>query len=73
MKYKVKLEATVTATVWVKCSDLTEAQSIAENAWKPVITSDGGYAGIDPSVEAVYDWNVDLHSENTRSVDVEQV
>lgn len=53
-KYKVKLQAVCTATVWVDCSDETEAKSIAENAWRPVLDT----AGIDPTIEAVYDHNI---------------
>lgn len=32
MKYKVQVQAVVTATVWVECSDEHEAKSIAESA-----------------------------------------
>lgn len=69
-KYKVELQAIVTATVWVACSDEKEAQSIAETAWRP--TLDG--AGIDPTVEAIYDYEVDRHTASTWAFgDAEQV
>ena len=65
-KYKVELQAIVTATVWVECSDEKEAQSIAEIAWRP--TLDG--AGIDPTIEAIYDYEVDRHTASTWAVGV---
>lgn len=69
-KYKVKLQAIVTATVWVECSDKTEAQSIAETAWRPTLNG----AGIDPTVEAICDYVVPAHAEDAyRFGDVEQV
>ena len=69
-KYKVELQAIVTATVWVECSDEKEAQSIAEIAWRP--TLDG--AGIDPTIEAIYDYDVPTSAGNAYSFgDVEQV
>lgn len=68
-KYKVKLQAIVTATLWVECSDKTEAQSIAETAWRPTLKG----AGIDPTVEAIVDYVVPTHAENAYSFgDVEQ-
>ena len=63
------LEATVTATVWVECSDETEARSIAESAWQPRL--DG--ACIDPTIEAIYDYDVDTYAGDTYTTDVEQV
>lgn len=69
-KYKVELQAIVTATVWVECSDKTEAQSIAENAWKPTLNG----AGIDPTIEAIYDYDVPTHAGEAYTFgDVEQV
>ena len=69
-KYKVELQAIVTATVYVECSDETEAKSIAESAWKP--TLDG--VGIDPTIHAIYDYDVPTHVGNTYTFgDVEQV
>lgn len=68
-KYKVELQAIVTATFWVACSDETEAKSIAENAWKPTLVG----AGIDPTICAIYDYDVDSHTKATYSVSVEQV
>lgn len=71
-KYKVKLQAIVTATVWVECSDKTEAQSIVETAWRPTLNG----AGIDPTVEAIYDYEVPTHAGAGgayRFGDVEQV
>lgn len=69
-KYKVELLAVVTATVWVECSDEHEAKSIAENAWRP--TLDG--AGIDPTIDTIYDYDVPTHAGNTYTVgDVERV
>lgn len=68
-KYKVKLQAIVTATVWVECSDKTEAQSIVEAAWRPTLNG----AGIDPTVEAIYDYEVLTHAGDAYRVgDVEQ-
>ena len=57
-KYKVELQAVVTATVWVECSDKTEAQSIVETAWRPTLNG----AGIDPTVEAMYEYEVPTHA-----------
>ena len=57
-KYKVELQAIVTATMWVECSDKTEAQSIVETAWRPTLNG----AGIDPTVEAIYDYAVPTHA-----------
>ena len=69
-KYKVKLRAIVTATVWVECSDKTEAQSIVETAWRPTLDD----AGIDPTVEAIYDYEVPTHAGDAyRFGDVEHV
>ena len=69
-KYKVKLQAVVTATVWVECSDKTEAQSIVETAWRPTLNG----AGIDPTVEAIYDYEVPTHAgDATVAHNVEQV
>ena len=69
-KYKVKLQAIVTATVWVECSDKTEAQSIVETAWRPTLNG----AGIDPTVEAIYDYEVLTHAGDAyRFGDVVQV
>ena len=69
-KYKVKLQAIVTAIVYVACSDETEAQSIAENAWRPTLSG----AGIDPTIEAIYDYDVSTHAGDAyRFGDVEQV
>lgn len=69
-KYKVKLQAIVTATVWAECSDKTEAQSIAEAAWRPTLNG----AGIDPTVAAIYDYEVPTHAGDAyRFGDVEQV
>lgn len=73
LKYKVELQAIVTATVWVECSDEKEAQSIAETAWRPMCDTSGN-AGIDPTVEAIYDYEVDRHTASTWAVgDAEQV
>lgn len=69
MKYKVQLQSVVTATVWVECSDECEAKSIAESAWTPRL--DG--ACIDPSMEAVYNYDVDTYAYDTYTVSVEQV
>ena len=69
MKYKVRLEVTVNATVWVECSDEHEARSIAESAWTPRL--DG--ACIDPTVEAIYDYVVNAYADDTYTVSVEQV
>lgn len=66
-KYKVELRATVTATVWVECSDETEAQSIAQNAWHPTLST----AGIDPTVEVVYDYDVPMHADDIAVIQVE--
>ena len=63
-KYKVKLQAIVTATVYVACSDETEAKSIAECAWQPLCDTSGN-AGIDPTIEAIYDYEVDRHAAST--------
>ena len=69
-KYKVKLQAIVTATVWVECSDKTEAQSIVETAWRPTLNG----AGVDPTVEAIYDYEVLTHAGDAYRVgDVVQV
>lgn len=69
-KYKVGLRAIVTATVWVECSDKTEAQSIVETAWRPTLNG----AGIDPTVEAIYDYEVPTHAGGAYRVgDVVQV
>lgn len=70
-KYKVGLQAIVTATVWVECSsDKTEAQSIVETAWRPTLNG----AGIDPTVEAIYDYEVPTHARGAYRVgDVEQI
>ena len=69
-KYKVELQAIVTATVWVECSDENEAQSIAENAWTPRL--DGSC--IDPTILAIYDYDVPTHAGNAYLFgDVEQV
>lgn len=69
-KFKVQLQAVVTATVWVEGSDEHEAKSIAESAWTPRL--DG--ACIDLTVEAVYDYDVDTYAGNTYTFgDVEQV
>ena len=69
MKYKVQLQAIVTATVWVECSDEHEAKSIAESAWTPRL--DG--ACIDPTVEAVYNYDVNTYAGDTYAFDVEQL
>lgn len=71
-KFKVKLQAIVTATVWVACSDEAEAKSIAENAWRPRCDMSDN-AGIDPTICAIYDYDVDSHTKATYSVSVEQV
>lgn len=69
-KYKVKLQAVVAATVWVECSDEIEAQSIVETAWRPALNG----AGIDPTVEAIYGYEVPTHAQDAhRFGDVEQV
>ena len=69
-KYKVGLQAIVTATVWVECSDKTEAQSIVETACRPTLNG----AGIDPTVEAIYDYEVLTHARGAYRVGaVEQV
>lgn len=68
-KYKVELQAIVTATVYVECSDETEAKSIAESAWRPTLNG----AGIDPTIEAIYDYDVPTHAGDAYSVSVEQV
>ena len=70
--HKVQLQAIVTATVWVECDDETEAKQIAENAWRPTCDTTGN-AGIDPTIYAVKDWNVDSHTVATYAMDVEQV
>ena len=69
MKYKVRLQAVVTATVWVECSDEHEAKSIAESVWTPRL--DG--ACIDPTVEAVYNYDVNTYADDTCTVSVEQL
>lgn len=69
MKYKVQLQAVVTATVWVECSDEYAAKSIAESAWTPRL--DG--ACIDPTVGAIYDYDVAAYAGDTYTFDVEQV
>lgn len=69
MKYKVQLQATVNALVYVECSDETEAQSIAENAWQPRLDNDC----IDPSVEAIYTYVVDIYADDTYTLGVEQL
>ena len=69
MKYKVQLQAVVTATVWVECSDEHEAKSIAESAWTPRL--DG--ACIDSTVEAVYNYDVDIYAGDTYTFDMEQL
>lgn len=71
-KYKVELQAIVTATVYVECSDETEAQSIAENAWRPMCDTSGN-AGIDPTIEAIYDYEVDRDTAATYVFSTEQV
>ena len=70
-KYKVELQAVTTATVYVDCSDETEAKSIAESAWRPIYTS--GNAGIDPTVNAIYDYKVDSHTKAAYPIGVEEV
>lgn len=69
MKYKAQLQAVVTATVWVECSDEHEAKSIAESAWIPRL--DG--ACIDPTVEAVYNYDVDTYAGDVYTLDVKQM
>lgn len=69
MKYKVQLQAVVTANVWVECSDEHEAVSIAENAWKPCL--DG--AGIDDTIEAIYDYRVDGCAEDVFAYNLEHL
>lgn len=69
MKYKVQLQAVVTATVHVECSDETEAKSIAENAWRPTING----AGIDPTIHAIYGYEVLRFTPTTWAFEVEQV
>ena len=71
-KYEVELQALVTATVYVECSDETEAKSIAASAWQPMCDTSGN-AGIDPTVEAIYDYEVDRETAFTWAFDVEQV
>ena len=71
-KYKVELQAVVTATVWVECSDVNEARSIAESAWRPMCDTSGN-AGIDPTVEAIYDYEVMDETAATYPMSVEQV
>lgn len=68
-KYKVELRAIVTATVWVECSNKTEAQSIAENAWRTTLNG----AGIDPTVEAIYDYGASTHARNAYSFECKTV
>ena len=70
-KYKVELQAIVTATVCVDCSDETEAKSIAESAWRPICDTSG--AGIDPTVKAIYDYKVDSHTEAAYPIGVKEV
>lgn len=72
LKYKVELQAIVTATVWVECSDETEAKSIAENAWRPMCDTSGS-AGLDPTIEAIYDYEVERHTATTYATSVENV
>jgi len=69
MKYKVGLQAVVTATVYVECSDETEAKSIAESAWTPRL--DG--ACIDQTVEAIYNYDVNAYADDIYTVNTEQV
>ena len=69
-KYKVELQAIVTATVYVDCSDETEAKSIAESAWRPICGTALDNAGIDPTVKAIYDYKVDRHPASTWAVGV---
>lgn len=71
-KYKVKLNAVVTATVHVECSDETEAKSIAENAWRPRCDTSGN-AGMDPTIDAIYRYEVPRFSPTTWAFEVEQV
>ena len=71
-KYKVELQAIVTATVYVDCSDETEAKSIAASAWRPICDTSGN-AGIDPTVKAIYDYKVDSHTEAAYPISVEEV
>ena len=72
-KYKVELQAIVTATVYVDCSDETEAKSIAESAWRPICGTALDNAGIDPTVKAIYDYKVDSHTEAAYPISVEEV
>lgn len=67
-KFKVELQAVVTATVYVECPDEHEAKSIAENAWQPRL--DG--ACIDPTAGAVYSSDVNTYAA-VDAVSVEQV
>lgn len=67
-KYKVELQAIVTATVYVACSDEKEAQSIAANAWRPTLNG----AGIDPNIHAVYDYNVDMPARDVAAGGIEE-
>lgn len=67
-KYKVELQAIVIATVWVERSDEKEAQSIAENAWRPILDS----SGIDHNIHAVYDYNVDIPAREVTAVGIEE-
>lgn len=68
-KYKVKLTATFTADVWAECSDETEARSIAENAWRPTLQT----AGIDPTIEAVYDHEAVCGAQEVVATAVDEV
>lgn len=68
-KFKVELQAIVIATVWVECSDKTEAQSIAENAWRTTLNG----AGIDPTIEAIYDYGESTHTGNAYSFECKTV
>lgn len=68
-KYKVELRAIVAATVWVECSDEKEAQNIAENAWRTTLNG----AGIDPTIEAIYDYGASTHAGNAYSFECKTV
>ena len=71
-KYKVELQAVTTATVYVDCSDETEAKSIAASAWRPICGTALDNAGIDPTVKAIYDYKVDS-PEAAYPIGVEEV
>lgn len=71
-KYKVELQAVVTATIWVECSDETEAISIAENAWRPACDTSGD-AGINPTIEAIRDYRVSKYTTLPHAFNVEHV